>query len=81
MASSGARFVDHDLLETALEGLILLEILLELVERRGADRPQLTPRKGRFEDVGGVHRTRRLAGTHEGVDFVDERAECRRRWP
>ena len=71
----GARFVDHDLLETAFEGLVLLEILLELVERRGADRPQLTPRKGGLEDVGGVHRTRRLAGAHEGVDFVDEQQD------
>ena len=71
----GTRFVDHDLLETAFEGLVLLEILLELVERRGADRPQLAPRKCRLEDVGGVHRTRRLAGAHEGVDLVDEQQD------
>ena len=71
----GTRFVDHDLLETAFESLVLLEILLELVERRGADRPQLAPRKCRLEDVGGVHRTRRLAGAHEGVDLVDEQQD------
>ena len=68
----GGRLVDHHLLETALERLVLLEIFLELVERRGADRAQLAARKGRFEDVGRIHRPRRLAGTHQRVNFVDE---------
>ena len=68
----GRWLVDHDLLETALQCLVLLEILLELVERRGADGAQLAARQRRLEDVGGVHRPRRLAGPHERVDLVDE---------
>ena len=66
------RLVDHHLLETAFEGLVLLEVFLELVERRGSDGPQLAPRKGRFEDVRGIHRPRRLAGADQRVDLVDE---------
>ena len=66
------RFVDHHLLETPFEGLVLLEIFLELVERRGADGPQFAPRKGRFEDVRGIHRPRRLAGADQRVNLVDE---------
>ena len=52
----GGRFIDHHLLETAFERLVLLEVFLELVERRGADRAQLAAREGRFEDVGRIHR-------------------------
>ena len=66
------RLIDHDLLETALEGLVLLEVLLELVERRGSDRPQLAAGECRLEDVCGIHRTRRLAGADQRVDLVDE---------
>ena len=68
----GGRFVDHHLLETAFERLVLLEVFLELVERRGADRAQLAAREGRFEDVGRIHRPRRLAGAYERVYLVDE---------
>ena len=66
------RFVDRHLLEAAFERLVLLEILLVFVQGRGAHGAQLAARKGRFQNVGRIHRTRRFAGTHQGVDFVDE---------
>ena len=68
----GRRFIDHDFLKTTLERLVLLEIFLELVERRSTDRTQLTARQGRFENIGGIHRTRRLAGSDQRMNFVDE---------
>ena len=66
------RLIDHHFLESALQRLVLLEVFLVLVERRGADGAQLAARQRRLEDVGRIHRTRRLAGAHEGVYFVDE---------
>ena len=68
----GGRLVDHHLLETAFERLVLLEVFLKLVERRRADRAQFAACEGRFEDVGRIHRTRRLAGAHQRVNFVDK---------
>ena len=66
------RFIDHHFLETPFESLVLLEIFLKLVERRGADGPQFAPGEGRFEDVRGIHRPRRLAGADQRVNLVDE---------
>ena len=66
------RLVDHHLLETAFKRLVLFEVLLVLVEGRGADGAQLAARQRRLEDVGGIHRTRRLAGTDQRVNLIDE---------
>ena len=68
----GRRLVDHDFLEPSLERLVLLEIFLELVERRRADRAQLASRQSRLQDVRGVHRAVALAGADQRVDLVDE---------
>ena len=50
------RLLDAHLLEAPLEGGVALEVLAVLVERRRADRLQLTPGEGRLEDRGRVDR-------------------------
>ena len=66
------RRIDDDLLETALQGAVLLDVLAILVERGGADALDLAAGQGRLEDVGGVDGPFRAAGADEGVQFVDE---------
>src|SRR5262249_40982120 len=51
-----ARRINHNGLEAALQGPILLNVLAILVERRSADTLDFTTRQGRLEHVGGVHR-------------------------
>ncbi len=67
------RFADVDLLEPALERGVLLDVLAVLVERRGADHPQLAPGEHRLDHVAGVHRTLGGARSDDGVQLVDER--------
>ncbi len=64
--------LDHDRLEAALEGGVLLDVLAELVERGGADALQLAARERRLQDVGGVDGALRGAGADERVQLVDE---------
>ena len=64
--------VHHDGLEASLQGLVLLEVLLVLVERGGSDGPQLAAGQGRLQYVGRVHGSLAAAGTHQGVYLVDE---------
>ena len=64
--------VDGDLLEAALEGRVLLEVLAVLVERGGADGLQLAPGQHGLEDRGGVDGALGGTRTHQGVDLVDE---------
>ena len=68
----GRGFVDEHRLETTLEGFVLLEILLVLLEGGSTDAAEFAACQGWLEDVGRVHGTFALAGAHEGVDFVDE---------
>ena len=70
--SSMRRLLDQHRLEAALEGGVALDVLAELVERRGADGLQLTARQGRLEDVGGVDRALGRAGADQRVQLVDE---------
>ncbi len=65
-------FVDHHYLEPSLQCLVFLKVLLVLVERGGTDAAQVAAGQGWLEDVGGIHGTAALAGTHQGVDLVDE---------
>ena len=71
-AAQRVRLVDHDGLEPPLERLVLFEVLLVLVQRGGADAPQLASGQGRLQDVGRVHRAFALSGTDQRVDLVDE---------
>src|SRR6185437_7744623 len=66
------RLRDLDGLEAALEGGVLLQVLAVLVERRGADRLQLTASQHRLEYGRGIDRAFRRARTDERVDLVDE---------
>ena len=71
----GAGFiglVNHDHLEAAFQGLILLEVLLILVKGRGTDGAQFTTRQSRLEDVSSIHRTFTLTSPYESVDLIDE---------
>ena len=76
-----ARLVDEDRLEAAGERRVLLDVLLVLVERGGADAVQLAARERGLEQVGGVHGAVGLAGADQGVHLVDEQddAAVRRR--
>ncbi len=67
-----ARLADEHGLEPALERGVLLDVLAVLVERRRADRAQLTAREHRLEHVAGVHRALRGTGTDDRVQLVDE---------
>ena len=66
------RLADVGLLETAFERLVLLDVLLVFVERRGADAAQITARQRGFQHVGCVHRAFGAAGADQRVKFVDE---------
>ena len=66
------RLVDEHALEPTLQGLVLLEILLVLGQRGGADGPQLASCQCGLQDVGGVHSALSPTRSHEGVYLVDE---------
>ena len=71
----GAHFVwlvDHHLLEATFKSFVFFEIFLILVECGCTDAAELASRKGRFQDVGGIHRPLPFSGTHKSVDLVDE---------
>ena len=66
------RLADVDLLEAALQGRVLLDVLAVLVERRGADHAQLAAGQHRLDHVAGVHGALGGAGADDGVELVDE---------
>ena len=61
-----------DGLEAALEGGVLLQVLAVLVDGGGPDGLQLAPGQHGLEDGGGVDGPLGGAGTHQGVELVDE---------
>ena len=71
----GGRLVDHHLLETTLQSLVLLEVLLVLVQRRGTDGTQFATRQRRLQDVGSIHCAAALARTYKGVDLIYEQKD------
>ena len=66
------RLVNSDGLETTLQSLVLLEILLVFVQCSGSDAAQFAARKGWFQYVGGVHGSLTASGSHQCVYLVDE---------
>ena len=58
-------------LETTLEGRVLLDVLAVLVQRGGANALQLTPGKGRLENVGGIDCSLGGSGADQGVDLIN----------
>ena len=72
MVSSTRGLADEDLLEAALQGGVLLDVLAVLVEGGGADHAQLAPGQHRLDHVAGVHGPLGRAGADDGVELVDE---------
>ena len=68
-----ARLFHEHRLEAALERRVLLDVLAVLVERGGADRPQLAAGEHRLQHVAGVHRALGRTGADDRVQLVDER--------
>ena len=67
------RLADEHLLEAPLQRGVLLDVLAVLVERGGADQPQLAAGQHRLDHVAGVHRPLAgRAGADDGVQLVDE---------
>ena len=67
------RLADEHLLEAALQGGVLLDVLAVLVEGGGADHAQLAAGQHRLDHVAGVHRALTgRAGADDGVQLVDE---------
>src|SRR5699024_10673033 len=66
------RLTHQDLLETALQRGILLDLLPVLVQRRGTDHAQFTTGQHRLEHVARVHGTLCGTRTDHGVQLVDE---------
>ena len=64
--------LDHDRLESTLEGSVLLDVLAILVERGGTDALQFAARERRLQHVAGVDRTFGRTGADERVQLVDE---------
>ena len=67
-----ARLLDHHRLEASLQSRIFLNILAILVECRGSNSAELTARKLRLEEVGGIHRSLGGSGTDNRVQLVDK---------
>ena len=67
-----ARLTHQHRQETPLKGRVLLDVLLVLVQRRGADAVQFAARQCGLEHVGRIHRTFGATSTDQGVELVDE---------
>ena len=67
-----ARLVDENLLESAFERGVLLDVLAVLVERSRADAMQFAARQRRLEHVARVDRAFGLAGADHRMQLVDE---------
>ena len=59
-------------MEAALQGLVLLEVFLVLIQCGGTDGTQLATRQGRLKDVCSVHSAFALAGPDERVYLIDK---------
>ena len=68
----GRGGVHHHHLETTGQSTIFLNVLAVLIQRGGADALNFAPGQRRFEHVGGIERARSPAGTHDGVQLVNE---------
>ncbi len=62
----------HHLLEAAFESAVLLDILAILVQSRRTDALYLATRQRRLEQIGRIHRTGRITGSHDSVKLIDK---------
>src|SRR5262245_874004 len=65
-------FVNLDRLEPPLKSGISLDVLAIFIERSGADRLQLSARKRRLQNIGGIDRAFGRARADEGMKLVDK---------
>ncbi len=66
------RLADVHLLESALEGRVLLDVLTVFIERGCADEAELAAGEHGLEHLRGRDRGLAPAGTHERVQLVNE---------
>ena len=66
------RFSHHHGAEPPRQCRVLFHVLLVLGERGGSDAAQVTPRQGRFQQVGCVNRAFRGARAHQRMQLIDE---------
>ena len=59
-------------METTLQRLVLLEVLLVFVQRGSTDGTQLTTCQGRLQDISSIHGSLAAAGSHQRMNLVDE---------
>ena len=71
------RLHDH-FLEATLQSTVLLNVLAVLIQGGGTDALDLATCERGLEHVGSVQRAAGTAGTHNGVDLVDEQDDLGR---
>jgi hypothetical protein len=67
-----AGLLDDDLLKTAFERAVLLDVLAVLIQRGRTDALDLAAREGRLEHVGGINGAFRAARSDQRVQLVNE---------
>ena len=65
-------FTDENLLETALQGSVLLDVLAVFLERGGANQAQFAAGQHRFQHIGGCDRSFSATSTHQRVEFINK---------
>ena len=78
--SNGLRNVrgfHHNLLETAVQRTVLFHNLGEFVQGSGTDALEFSARQRRLEHVGGIQAAGSAAGSHDGVELVNEQDQVR----
>ena len=68
----GRRLTDCHRLEAALQGSILFDVLTVLIEGSGTHHADLAAAQSGLDDVGRIHGALGIAGTHNGVQLIDE---------
>ena len=66
-----ARLFDLDVLKTAREGGVFLDVALVLVPGGGSDRPKGAAGESRFQEIGGVAGAT-APGAHESMGFINK---------
>ena len=59
-------------LEAALQRLVFFDIFAVFGKRGGANHLNLAARKGRLQNIGGVHGALRIARTGDVMNFINE---------
>ena len=67
----------HNLLETAVQGAVLLHYLGKLVQGGGANALELSPGQGRLEHVGSIQAAGSATRPHNGMELVYEQDNVR----